>query len=94
MKNVGLSNIGAAALSLTYSELLSQRQISCRYVHALDIVIIATSGHAKEAAHLTDAVLFLMSVNDFILDAGLHSFPENERKSRNSSFSIFKRRIS
>lgn len=30
--------IGTAALSLTYSDLLSQRQIICRYVHALDIV--------------------------------------------------------
>lgn len=42
----------------------------------------------------TDAVLLTVTVDNLILYACLHSFPVSERKSRNSSFSIFKRRIS
>lgn len=82
--------VGAAAFNLARSNLLSQRQILCRYVHAIDIVIVSASGYTKEASHFTDTVLLLMTVDNFIFDAGFYFLSVSERKSRNNSTSIFK----
>lgn len=80
--------IGALAFCLTLTDLLGQRHVLCRYLHSFQIPIVATARDAEETAHLADAVLFPVPVDHLILDAGLHSFPVSERKSRSNSFSI------
>ena len=35
--------VGAVAMLLTLPNLLGKRQISCRYIHSFDIIIVATS---------------------------------------------------
>ena len=80
--------IGAFAFCLALTNLLGQWEILCRYLHSLYISIVAAAGDAEEAAHLADAVLLPVAVDHLVFDAGLHSFPVSERKSRINSFSI------
>lgn len=49
--------VGAATLGLTFTNKLGKRQILCRNIHSLYIVVVPTSGYAEEAAHLANAVL-------------------------------------
>ena len=86
--------IGASAFNLAFSDLLGQGQILCRDLHPFDISIVAATWDAEEPAHLTDTVLLPVMVDHLIFNAGFHSFPISERKSRNNSFSIFNRLIS
>ena len=86
--------IGTPALNLALADLLGQREIFCRYLHSLYIPIIAAAGDAEKAVHLADAVLLPVTVDYLVFDAGLHSFPVSERKSRSNSFSILSRCIS
>ena len=86
--------IGTSAFFLALADLLSQRQILCRYLHPFNIPIVTAAGDTKEAAHLADAILLPVAVDYLIFDAGLHSFPVSERKSRSNSFSILSRCIS
>ena len=84
-------SVGAPAFCLAFSDLLGQRQILCREIHALNVAVISASGYTKETAHFADAILFPVTIDDLVFNADLHSFPVSERKSRSSSFSIFKR---
>ena len=86
--------IGAFAFCLALTNLLGQWEILCRYLHSLYISIVTTARDAEEAAHLADAVFLPVAVDHLVFDAGLHSFPVSERKSRSNSFSIFSRCIS
>ena len=86
--------IGALAFCLALTDLLGQRQILCRNLHSLCIPIVAAARDAEKAAHFTDAVLLTMTVDYLVFDAGLHSFPVSERKSRSNSTSIFNRLFS
>ena len=83
--------VSISALCLTLFDLLGQRQILCRDVHAMDIVVIPAARHTEEAAHLTDAVFLPMTVDYFVFDDRLHSLPVSKRKSRSNAFSIFNR---
>lgn len=80
--------IGALTFCLALTDLLSQWYVLCRYLHSFHIPIVAAARDTKETAHLADAVLSPVPVDHLILDAGLHSFPVSERKSRSNSFSI------
>ena len=60
----------------------------------LQILIISASGNLKELAHFFYRISFTMSMNDCIFEVWLHLLPTDCRKSRSSSFSIFKRLIS
>ena len=86
--------VDTPTFSLAFTNLLGQRQILCRNLHSFYIPIVATARDFEKATHLDHAVLFSVVVDYFVFDAGLHSFPLRERKSRSNSFSIFKRRFS
>ena len=86
--------VGASTLSLTYSNLFSQRQILCRNIHSFYLVVVSAAGHTEETAHLTDTVSRPMAIDYLVFDAGFHSFPVSERKSRRSSTSILSRLFS
>ena len=86
--------IGALALRLALTDYLSQRQILFRNLHSFYILIVSAAWDTEEPAHLADAVPLLMTVDHFVFDAGLHSFPMSERKSRSNSTSIFNRLFS
>ena len=81
-------SVGAVAMLLTLSYLLGKRQIPCRNIHSLDIVIIATSWYLKEPAHLADWIFILVTIDHHIFYACPHFLSVSERKSRNNSFSI------
>ena len=83
--------VGLAALFLALTDLLSQRQIPCRHVHSFDVIVISAARNVEETAHLTDGILISMTVDHHILNFGLHILSVSERKSRNNSFSIFRR---
>ena len=80
---------GAAAWRLTLSYLLSQWQILFWNIHMLNISAVSAAGHFREPTHLADTVLLPVTIDNFIFDAGFHSFPASERKSRSSFTSIF-----
>ena len=74
--------VGVPAFGLTLADLLGQWQILCGFLHSLYKPIVAAARDAEEMAHLADAVFSPVPVDYFVLDAGLHSFPVSERKSR------------
>ena len=80
--------VGALAFALALADLLGQRQILGRSLHSLYIPVVAAAGNAEEPTHLADAILLPVTVDHLVFDAGLHSFPVSERKSRINSFSI------
>ena len=86
--------VGALAFALALADLLGQRQILGRSLHSLYIPVVAAAGNAEEPTHLADAILLPVTVDHLVFDAGLHSFPVSERKSRSNAFSIFSRCIS
>ena len=86
--------VGTVVMLLTFSDLLCKRQIPCRYIYSLDIVIVSTSWYLKEPAHLADWILILVTIDHPIFYACPHFLSVSERKSRNNSTSIFKRLFS
>ena len=86
--------VGSMAMLLTLSDLICKRQIPCRNIHSLDIVIIATSWYLKEPAHLADWIFVFVTIDHHIFYACPHFLSVSERKSRNNSFSIFNRLFS
>ena len=86
--------VGSMAMLLTLSDLICKRQIPCRNIHSLDIVIIATSWYLKKPAHLADWIFVFVTIDHHIFYACPHFLSVSERKSRNNSFSILNLAIS
>ena len=86
--------VSSSIFFLALSDLFSKRQILRRNIHSCYKTIITTSGHIEEAAHFTNRILILVTIDHHIFYAGSHFLPVSERKSRNNSFSIFRRLFS
>ena len=82
------------ALLLLPGNLVYNRLVWVRTVQIVGIGVVPTPGNAKEFAHPTNRILFPMTVNHSIFRLSSHFLPVDRRKSRSSSFSIFKRSIS
>ena len=79
---------------LTPGYLRCQRLIAVGFVHPLDIVVISAAGYAEKSAHGLYRVLFPFSIDRQIFHRYFHLLSASRRKSRSSSFCIFRRRIS
>ena len=86
--------VGFAALLLAFPDFLRQRKIPCRNVHSFHIIVISTARNIEKSAHLADGILLFVTVDHHIFDFRLHILSVSERKSRNNSFSIFRRLFS
>ena len=78
-----------SALTLPYHP--SQRLVPVRYAHPIHVVVISTAGYPEESAHLRNRIFLFVPIDNQILYWWHHLFPTAWRKSRNSSFSIFRR---
>src|SRR5699024_9924467 len=63
-------------------------------VQLMNVSVIPTPGNAKELAHPVNWIFVLMAMNHHIFCPCSHSLSMNCRKSRSSSFSIFRRSFS
>lgn len=46
--------VGIAIAGLTLTNLFSQRQVFCRFIHSDDVRIISAAGYAEEPAHFAN----------------------------------------
>ncbi len=81
--------ISFTAFILTFFYLFCQMQIFCRDLHSIDIIVIPAAWHFEKITHLTNVILFFVSVNSHIFYACSHSLSVSKRKSRISSFWMY-----
>ena len=79
---------------LLFPKQSGQRRVLLGPIHSLHIVIITAPGYPKECAHDGYRICALMTINYLILDLRPHFLPMSVIKSRNSTFSIFRRLFS
>ena len=75
-------------------DLVYNRLIWVRTVQIVGIGVVPTPGNAKELAHPANRILLSMTIDYRIFCSSSHSLSVDRRKSRSSSFSIFRRSIS
>ena len=63
-------------------------------IFSYHIIIMATPGYPKKYTHDGYRILFLVTINYWILDLRPHFLPMSKTKSRNSAFPIFRRLFS
>src|SRR5699024_8965547 len=75
-------------------DLVYNRLIWVRTVQIVCVGVVPTPGNAKELAHPANRILLSMTIDYRIFCSSSHSLSVDRRKSRSSSFSIFRRSIS
>ena len=75
-------------------DLVYNRLIWVRTVQIVCVGVVPTPGNAKELAHPANRILLSMTIDYRIFYSSSHSLSVDRRKSRSSSFSIFRRSIS
>ena len=87
-------SVGFAASLLAVADDFSQIGVIIFTSQLFHIVVVATSGYTKERTHLADWILTSVHINYMVLCPCPHFLSSSPRKSRSSSFSIFRRSIS
>ena len=86
--------VGMIAFALLLPDCLGKGSILFRMVHPLYKAVIAASGHRKKSAHDKYRIFFPVTVDYGVFCLCSHFLSVDCRKSRSSSFSIFKRLFS
>ena len=71
-------------------DLVYNRLIWVRTAQIVGVGVVPTPGNAKELAHPANRILFSMTIDYRIFCSSSHSLSVDRRKSRSSSFSIFR----